>query len=1072
MVSPDGTDEPQCLDTSMDTACKTLSYPVNQGVTALCQQGTFYNISENLKLTYQANQETEINLFCKGCALLNSEISLSCNSDKMCKMTLTDVIVKNSFIRLNNIHIMFSNVTLEQTLVQDQSKNGNNLIQFESSTLSCVELSNCGLYLKNSSAAKVIFLESRLNNFRVDISIGQLIFVCKKTDIIMPRVNINVRSFEYLKIPAIVEFDQVTAIRNTAQLDKKRAKRNVESESQDHYITFDLTNPYVMIKDSYFIGINLQIQSKRQEFEPVFFSLSFEKSYFIDGYNVGNGGGLRIISEVQNSEVKLLDCIFTNNSAVKGTGTTKGRGGGLYVKATSLKLTVSDCIFLDNKASDLGLALYTTEGVDVSLTNCTVQYSVDPNTPIQQSLFFVFGNIVKFEGKFQVSNPTPESYVGPIDVFYIGQAASLNIKTYCPKWYNHITEYTSVSTDSQTIPDVKYKCIPCSDNYYSIAAESNTLSYIGNDNMTLAEKLNGNQETGSCEECPYGALCTGNNVMPRPNYWGYWHGGELVFQQCPAGYCCSGSDSSTCNVYDHCPGNRTDVLCGACNSGFSVSILTGACTPDSQCEGDQWFWLVAFLAMLAYALWYTLKDDIFALFFGSIRLVKRICQRPTSKVNNIQVEMVPPNRERLSISSIEDSKLQDNANVPNKDVDNNVDNEDKKLIENEDKNDEEDADKAYFGIVTYYVQMAAVIAIQIEFSDIDKSASFLDTMVNYIARFLNIELTQMSFDVCPIKGLTTVGKLIYNLVFLFGIYVCWAELFAATMIIVTVLQNVGKLLSVAKGVESFKFRLITGLIEIIKYTYAGFCGIIFMSLVCAQIGNKYVWWYDGTNVCLENWQVVITIIAIFYAVPFPFSLALGMKLLKQNRISPATFVCCCVFPLVALIAMLIYIRVRKGSELEQDPSLSEASEIVISVLQGPYRDDEKHFTLYWEAMVSVRRLLITGMTLVSYASIRMIIITALCLIFLIQHIYMSPFLVRTSNDVETVSLSLLLLTSVINLLKASLTDSGVVPSGPSVPFFKSIELCEKLFVLIIIAYILLVEIRLRKGKKSRMSKNK
>ncbi len=112
------------------------------------------------------------------------------------------------------------------------------------------------------------------------------------------------------------------------------------------------------------------------------------------------------------------------------------------------------------------------------------------------------------------------------------------------------------------------------------------------------------------------------------------------------------------------------------------------------------------------------------------------------------------------------------------------------------------------------------------------------------------------------------------------------------------------------------------------------------------------------------------------------------------------------------------------------------------------------------------------MTLVSYASIRIIIITTLCLIFLIQHIYISPFLVRTSNDVETVSLSLLVLTSMINLLKASLTDSGVVPSGPSVPFFKSIELCEKMFVLIIIAYILLVELRLRKGNKTNILENK
>ena len=47
--------------------------------------------------------------------------------------------------------------------------------------------------------------------------------------------------------------------------------------------------------------------------------------------------------------------------------------------------------------------------------------------------------------------------------------------------------------------------------------------------------------------------------------------------------------------------NRTDTLCGACVKGFSVSILTGACTPDSQCGGDKWFWFLVVLAVMAYA---------------------------------------------------------------------------------------------------------------------------------------------------------------------------------------------------------------------------------------------------------------------------------------------------------------------------------------------------------------------------------------------------------------------------------------------------------------------------------------
>ena len=384
----------------------------------------------------------------------------------------------------------------------------------------------------------------------------------------------------------------------------------------------------------------------------------------------------------------------------------------------------------------------------------------------------------------------------------------------------------------------------------------------------------------------------------------------------------------------------------------------------------------------------------------------------------------------------------------------------------DDASDTNDVDKGYFGIVTYYVQMAAVIKIQIEFSDIDKSESFLDKMVENIGRFLNIELTQMTFDACPVVGLTTLGRHLYNLSFLFGIYMSWAGIFFFTLLTLTLMQRKGKTNCMQEKLKSFQLKLVGGLVEIIKYTYAGFCGIVFMSLVCVQIGTKYVWWYDATNVCLETWQILIVLFAVLYAVPLPFVFLWGMKLLKRNEISAFMFILCCLCPPTALYSMLLKRKCTKNQPEDQGLSpTSEASETIISVLQGPHREDSRHMTLYWESMVSIRRLLITAMTLCGYASIRMIIITTISLIFLLQHILLMPFQFKMSNYVEMLSLSLLLLTSVINLLKASLTDSGVVPSGHTVPFFKSLELGEKMFVLLIIACILLIELSIRHDKK-------
>ncbi len=210
------------------------------------------------------------------------------------------------------------------------------------------------------------------------------------------------------------------------------------------------------------------------------------------------------------------------------------------------------------------------------------------------------GKVIEFYGMFHVLHPTPESYVGPIEVYYIGRATNITIETICPKWYNHVIEYPSVLSDNQAIFDVKYKCSPCSDNYYSTHVENNTLSFNRNDNITVVERLKVKQGMARCENCPYGALCTGNNVMPRPNYWGFWYEDELIFQQCPESYCCSNTESSTCDVYNYCPGNKTGILCGACQEGFSVSILTGACTSDVLCGRDQWFWRIVILAAISY----------------------------------------------------------------------------------------------------------------------------------------------------------------------------------------------------------------------------------------------------------------------------------------------------------------------------------------------------------------------------------------------------------------------------------------------------------------------------------------
>ncbi len=66
--------------------------------------------------------------------------------------------------------------------------------------------------------------------------------------------------------------------------------------------------------------------------------------------------------------------------------------------------------------------------------------------------------------------------------------------------------------------------------------------------------------------------------------------------------------------------------------------------------------------------------------------------------------------------------------------------------------------------------------------------------------------------------------------------------------------------------SSVRLRLVKGLIEITKYTYAGLHDVIFISLVCTKVGNNYVWFYDGTNTCFDKWRIIIICFALFYAI--------------------------------------------------------------------------------------------------------------------------------------------------------------------------------------------------------------
>ena len=259
---------------------------------------------------------------------------------------------------------------------------------------------------------------------------------------------------------------------------------------------------------------------------------------------------------------------------------------------------------------------------------------------------------------------------------------------------------------------------------------------------------------------------------------------------------------------------------------------------------------------LPYALWYTLKDYMFAIIFYSIRCIKNKLYKLKSNVNNVPVELISSKR-KISVSFLQDINHVSNTEAPDEIANSDIPLERKfchdhvkqgkfcnvEMLSSEEKSststlkgndftfnsnsspdenktvdekyiDDEYVDKGYFGIVTYYVQIAADIMIHIEFSDIDKSESFLEKIIKSIEWFLNMELSQLSFDVCPVLGLTTLGKHLYKLMFLIGIYLSWAGFFVITMTAVVLVNKANMITIIAEKLKSTRIKLIRGIVEI------------------------------------------------------------------------------------------------------------------------------------------------------------------------------------------------------------------------------------------------------------------
>ncbi len=564
----------------------------------------------------------------------------------------------------------------------------------------------------------------------------------------------------------------------------------------------------------------------------------------------GPGGAIAInffapkanLQESPDNFVNIFDSQFVKNSAER-FGSQVVQGGGLSVQSHTsgdsckvLQLVITRCTFTNNKATDGGGAIFVSDSCTKTFIKNTTSV-VNTNTFDSTSAVFIL-SMSDFSIDGSVSRRPLRD--GSPSLLELEMSAGAHVSQFNVVVQCHAWQNVTLETKliEQKVMDVKIACTSCQPSFYIPTDTEYIISYQPNQTGLHTQSTGAKSEEVGCIPCPAGAFCSGNELKARPNFWGVRADDGIAMYQCPAEYCCT----TDCTGFKQCSGHRTGVLCGSCEEHYSLSMLSSECLDETSCS-DYWLWLIVVLAVIVYLSWYIFKNDIFAI---PAFVAKKVCKRCSTITGGSDVYYI---------------------------------------------------DKGYFGIVTYFIQVKSAMNLSISL-DISRPINTIFSQVeSYIDMALNFELTFLTYDACALSGLTTTSKTMFRLLFLVGIYVSWNFallcLFLSQWLIGTEHRFTDKL-------KNFKFKLIYGLVEVIKYTYLGLTSVVFYSLTCTTVAGKEVWFYDGSVQCYSEWQIAMISFCLMFTLPYPFLIHIGMKLLRSKKISRTSFflATCCPLPVL------------------------------------------------------------------------------------------------------------------------------------------------------------------------------
>ena len=653
-------------------------------------------------------------------------------------------------------------------------------------------------------------------------------------------------------------------------------------------------------------------------------------------------------------------------------------GGVLMV--VNGKIELQNCTFLNNFAFKGG-QIISFGSTDMKISNSVFKETVNKALFSNGKSYTASGFLsIHSSGEFQLRNTSATANTRSDEpLILVSKARSVNIDsssvTTCPLGSDiKRFSYYYYDIDNQKVIAIRLSCKECGYNFYSLQRGH-------------AKGINGNKSF-MCMPCPRGADCL-PAIKSKTNFWGYPISGnplKLAFTICPFGYCKSPQPNSS--EYNACEGKRTGVMCGECSPGYTEALWSTHCTSVDNCN-DHWFW-IAFLALVvSLAILLIFKPPFITYSLKQIIWLRnKLTLRTSTNWQGLENYNVT-----CSSSSYEESR-QENRSF---------------LSTVGQLNREKRQFSRFLEIIFYFYQIA-----QLLLSSQSLSQFFDNKFFSPILSFFNFEpsFTTRAF-LCPFPGLTPKTKLLTKTVPVFG-----------TMIAIFVIYIASLLISKLRGTN--RPHVSSYLEASIKTVFLGYVtlAVVSISLIrCVSVAGETRWFYNGNIICYQWWQYASFAFTGFFAFPFIIVVAWASFKIQNDAITMRQFLLAIFFPLPCLLLWLFQsIWWCDRTDLEENHNSNTF--VLKEMLLGPYRKPKENGTVYsgafyWQSVFIARRfILVLLYCVLTEPSIRLFGMTFFCVVALCCHLIVKPFRNSLANNIESLSLFLLVILGLINLFKA------------------------------------------------------